>query len=82
MLAFHDRSRLRGHESASRVRLTDWGVAIRSSVDRVHVLVASKLVRMGVAVASIVLGGMLVAHDDPVRFARELEATVRARRPP
>lgn len=82
LIGFHDWSQLRGYESAARVRLTDWGVAVRHSVDRVHLLIASKLVRMGVAVASIVLGGMLVAHDDPVQFARELEAAVRARRPP
>jgi hypothetical protein len=81
LLGFHDWSRVRGYDSDSRVKLTEWGLSIRASVDRVHILFASKLVRMGVAVASIALSGMIVAYDDPSRFGRELETAVRERRP-
>jgi hypothetical protein len=72
--AFHDWEHITGYESKARVRLTKWGTDIRSDIQRVHVLVGSKLVKMGVSVASIVLGNMIIAYDDRAKF----EAAFRA----
>lgn len=70
LLGFHEWSGVRSYDSDARTHFTDWGVRIRREVEQVHFLVASKIVRMGIAVASIVLVGMLVAHDDPAEFER------------
>lgn len=76
LLGFHEWSGVRSYDSDARTSFTDWGVRIRREVEQVHFLVASKIVRMGIAVASIVLVGMLVAHDDPAAFERLLRETV------
>jgi hypothetical protein len=72
LLAFHDWQAITGYESAARVRLTTWGNEIRAKIQRVHVLVGSKLVKMGVTVASLVLGNMLMPYDDRARFEAKL----------
>lgn len=79
LLAFHDWQGLLTYESDARKQLTDWGVAIRGKVERVHLLTGSKLVRMGVAVASIALGGMLTAYDDRRAFEKLLAEAIAAR---
>ncbi len=81
LIAFHDWEALTSYESEARTALTTWGFDIRSGVERVHILVRSKLVRMGVSVASIVLVGMIVAHGERTKFDRELFAALAARKP-
>jgi hypothetical protein len=82
LLGFHEWSGVRSYDSDARAKLTDWGMRIRKEVDRVHFLVSSKILRMGIAVASIVLVGMLVAHDDPAEFERLVrEAVTKAKMP-
>lgn len=80
LLAFHDWQDVKTYDSETRAKLTDWGYAIRKSVERVHVLVGSKLVKMGVSVASIVLVGMLVGYDEREAFEATLREAVRERR--
>jgi hypothetical protein len=52
---FHDWAGLVGYESACRKAVTDWSLAHRNDVRRVHVHVTQQLVKMGVSVTSIVV---------------------------
>jgi hypothetical protein len=60
------------YHSAVRVRCTAVALA---HIDRVpvHTLANSKLVRMGVAVANLALGGRLITHDEPDTFSKEIQ---------
>lgn len=74
---FHDWEKLETYDAAARPTLTDWGLALRRSQVQVNLLVRSKLVRMGVSVASIALGGMLQAHPDRAAFEAALQQAMR-----
>jgi hypothetical protein len=78
---FHDFEGLDSYETEARVRLTQWGIDIRHRVTRIHVLVRSKLAKMGVAVASIALAGLIKAYDDRAEFESALDAAIRAASP-
>jgi hypothetical protein len=78
---FHDWEAGESYDSAARLGLTKWGVDVRNRVTKVHVLVKSKIVKMGVAVASIALVGMLESHADRRSFEASLERARRAARP-
>jgi len=80
LIAFHDWSAVTGYDSACRQSLTQWGYEIRGQVERVHILITNKLVRMGVSVASIVLLGMIVSHDEAATFEAQLQAAIDARK--
>jgi hypothetical protein len=81
LTGFHDWQRAETYEARARLRLTSWGVEIRKHVVRVHILTGSKLVKMGVSVASIVLVNMLVGYDDRAQFENALREAVDARLP-
>lgn len=74
---FHDWEAGESYDSAARLDLTKWGIDVRKRVTKIHVLVKSKIVKMGVAVASIALVGMIESHDERRSFEASLE---RARR--
>jgi hypothetical protein len=80
LLGFHHWWSVNGYDTDARTRLTEWGYRIRGDVERVNFLVSSKIVRMGISVASIVLVGMLVPHDDPAAFEALVHRTVAERR--
>lgn len=69
---FHDWEAGESYDSAARLDLTKWGVEVRKRVTKVHVLVKPKIVKMGVAVASIALGGMIESHEDRRSFEASL----------
>lgn len=52
---FHDWSRLVGYESECRRAVTEWSLAHRGDVKRVHVHVTQQLVKMGVSVTSMMV---------------------------
>lgn len=79
LLAFHDWQKITTYDGDARKLLTTWGVSIRGKVERVHILTGSKLVRMGVAVASIALGGMMVAYENRTVFEVLLRAGIVAK---
>jgi hypothetical protein len=80
LIGVHDWEGVTTYESVARKKLTDWGYAIRADVERVHFLTGSKLMRMGIAVASLVLGGMIVAYDDREQFEARLRDVIAERR--
>jgi hypothetical protein len=73
LLAFHNFFGVQTYDSAARTAMTAWGYRIRASVEHVHFAIGSRLVRMGISVASMALGGMLVTYDELAPFERELE---------
>jgi hypothetical protein len=79
---FVDAYRLDGYDSAVRTGATDWLKRHHDSVRRQHMLVQSKLTRMGLSVASLTLGGVLVGHTSPNEFQAEIQRAVRESRPP
>lgn len=54
---YHDWRRLQGYSPDARRIMTDWGLAVRSSTDRIVVALSAqaKIVKMGVSVASMAL---------------------------
>jgi hypothetical protein len=80
LLAFHDWQGIQTYETDARKQLTDWAIGIRGKVERVHLLTGSKLVRMGVAVASIALGDMVTAYEDRTVFEKLLQDAIAATR--
>jgi len=60
---FHDWWDMPSYDSGSRTLLTEHTIQDRARLAGVHLLVSSKIVRMGVTVASIPLGGLLVPYE-------------------
>ena len=82
LVAFHDWEAVTGYETQARVVLTEWGVRLGKRVERVHLLVKSRIVAMGVAIAGLVLRGMLVSYTDRKAFEAALaDRIAQARRP-
>jgi hypothetical protein len=78
MVGFHDWSEMTSYDTACRLRMTDWVMRNRAQQAKHHILLRSKLVSMGVATASLILGGdVLVAYTDPARFREVLRAVRR-----
>jgi hypothetical protein len=78
MHTFFDTSELASYHSEVRVALT---AAIRGNRERlvtVEVLVMSTLVRMGVAVANLALGGYVKSHASSDSFNRAVRAAIAA----
>ncbi len=59
---FDDLERVTGYDTEVRVQLTAWARKHRSRIAAHHILTRSKLVAMGVSVASLALGGAIEAH--------------------
>lgn len=69
-VGIHDWSNMKGYESGVRMQVTNWAMGVISRFDAIHVLSDSSVVRMGVSVANIALGGMIKVHQSPEDFAR------------
>lgn len=66
-----------GYDSEVRVASTNWLKQHRDDVVCQHMLVRSKLTKMGLSVASLALGGVLVGHSTRASFDAELQSVVR-----
>jgi hypothetical protein len=69
---FDDLERVTGYDSEVRTRLTGWASEHRRQIVAFHILTRSRLVAMGVAVASVALGGHIRAHTQRSAFERAL----------
>ncbi len=67
IVLFDDFAEMTGYTSEGRIELTEWSKRNWSRIRATHILVGSKLVAMGVSVASIALPG-LRSYDDRARF--------------
>lgn len=71
---FCDWAEMTGYESDVRSTFTQWVASNRSRVT-FHLLVGSKLVSMGVSVANLALGGILVGYTNRASFDAALRST-------
>jgi hypothetical protein len=74
---FVDAWDLDGYDSEIRIGASKWLEDNRSHVAKQHMLVRSKLARMGLAVASLMLGGLLQGYTDREAFDRALTDALR-----
>lgn len=80
LAGFQEWSGITSYDSPALKKLTDWGLEVRNDVVRVHIHVTDKIVRMGVSVASMVLSGMFVVHDEQTVFEQLLREEIETRR--
>ncbi len=66
--AFHDWSAMTGYDVDARIALTRWTLQHRHAFASVHFLISSNLVRLGVQVANVALGGFMTAHGERLAF--------------
>lgn len=71
---FCDWAEMTGYESDVRSAFTQWAATNRAKVT-FHLLVGSKLVAMGVSVANLALGGILVGYTNRASFDAALRST-------
>jgi hypothetical protein len=71
---FCDWVEMTGYESDVRSAFTQWAASNRTKVT-FHLLVGSKLVAMGVSVANLALGGVLVGYTNRASFDAVLRST-------
>lgn len=74
---FHEWTEMTGYDPSCRRRITTWALENKEHFGRVHVSVQSKLVRMGVQVANLVLGN-IVAYDTRPALQVALRGALRA----
>jgi len=71
---FCDWAEMNGYDSEIRNMYTQWVASNRSRL-KVHILVSSKLVSMGVSVANLALGGSLIGYTNRPAFEAALRST-------
>lgn len=75
---FYDFGDMPGYDSGLRVSWTQWLKAHLGSIVRIHIVVRSKIVAMGVSVANLALGGVIQTHTQRAgAFERALEDSTR-----
>lgn len=79
---FVDAYDLDGYDPEVRVGSTNWLKQHHELVRKQHMLVRSRLTKMGLSVASMTLGGVLVGHSDRATFQREYRRAVSQSQPP
>lgn len=75
-LGFHDWAGLTGYATDTRKMVTQWGMSVILRYDAVHILHRSKLLSMGLALASAVLPKDLRIHTERGEFDRLLHDTL------
>src|SRR5512139_572040 len=59
VVGFHDWSGMTSYDTQCRLKMTDWVLRHRTETEQHKILLTSKLVAMGVATASLIIGGNL-----------------------
>lgn len=67
---FDDWEHATGYDSEVRIRLTDWTRLNQDRIPETHILVASKIVSMGLAVAAMVLKKHIEVYSTRAGFER------------
>ncbi len=73
---FDDLEHMTGYDAEVRLQLTTWSKKNRGRIVAFHILTSSKVVQMGVAVASLALGGGIKAHTKRRAFDTALGKSV------
>jgi hypothetical protein len=75
---FFDAESMATYDSELRTALTAAFLEKRGRISGLHVLVGSKLTAMGVSVANVALGGIVITHSERPPFARALDRALAA----
>lgn len=75
---FDDWEKATGYDSEVRVRLTEWTRRNQHDIPETHILVGSKIVSMGLAVAAMVLKKRIEVYSDRWKFERVYSMTAGA----
>lgn len=73
---FDDWQRVNGYDSRARVSLTQFTRKHKADISETHILVGSKLLAMGISVASLALGRTFQVYSNRARFEDVLEGAV------
>jgi hypothetical protein len=77
---FVDAELLEGYEPSIRTAASQWIKEHSSEITCQHMLVKSRLARMGVAVASMLLGAVIIGHEKRFTFDLALKEAIAATR--
>ncbi|MEM1417740.1 MAG: hypothetical protein AAGH15_22770 [Myxococcota bacterium] len=80
LASFHDWWRIGAYDSKARYLLTRWAVENLADLQAAHILTRSRLVKMGVSVANISVGGIGRLHEGSESFEQALHAAMSASR--
>lgn len=78
LTAFHNWTEMTGYETACREQLTRWAMRHRHD-SKLHLLLRSPIVAMGVTVANLALGNVLVVHRSLSSLRGELQSELARR---
>ena len=78
-VGLHDWSKMTGYDAGVRMQVTAWALKVITRFDDIHVYSVSSVVRMGVSVANIALGGSITVHKCPEAFAQAREHLLQTR---
>jgi hypothetical protein len=76
---FHDWEGMQLYETESRIRLTKQAMRLLPRIGSFSVLAKSKVVRMGVSMASLMLGGRIQLYTERNEFEQAIQRTVASR---
>lgn len=76
---FHDWEGMQLYETESRTRLTQQSIRLLPRVGSFSVLAKSKVVRMGVSMASLMLGGRIQLYTTREEFEQAIQRSVATR---
>lgn len=79
-IGMHDWYKMTGYDSGVRQYVVKWSVSVIKRWAEIHVGLKSKVVRMGVTLANVALGGKVTIHDDRQEFASFTRRTIEKRR--
>lgn len=79
---FVDASELKDYAPEFREQWVTWFRGNRKLIRKCAMLHRSVLVKLGMSVANVALGGILQGFSSPEAFQQEFEATLASRRPP
>lgn len=78
LVMFFDWEGMTGYDVDCRREMTKWTMDRKAQIGKVHILVKSKLVAMGVSVANLLLGGdTICSYTDRPKFEGALRAACR-----
>ena len=75
-VGLHDWAEMTGYGSGVRPAVSSWSLRVVSRWSAIHVYMESRVVRMGVAVVNIALGGKVRVHKDRPAFEHAVEEVV------
>jgi len=76
---FHDWEGMQLYETESRTRMTEQSIRLLPRVGSFSVLARSKVVRMGVSMASLMLGGRIQLYTARDEFEQAIQRSVATR---